>query len=86
MTKLGKTLTAALIGAGALAITATSASAYVVCNDDGVCWHAHERYTYPAGFGVVVHGDNWHWGNRHHHRWHEHDGRGYWHNGLWVTF
>lgn len=86
MTKFGKTLTAALIGAGALALTATSASAYVVCNNAGECWHAHDRYSYPAGFGVTVHDDNWHWRHHDRYRWHEHDGRGYWRNGLWVTF
>jgi hypothetical protein len=86
MTRLGKTLTAALIGAGALAISASAASAYVVCNNAGECWHAHNRYTYPTGFGVVVHDDNWRWRHRDHYRWHEHDGRGYWRNGIWVTF
>ncbi|HSM94657.1 MAG TPA: hypothetical protein VLT91_01345 [Rhizomicrobium sp.] len=87
MTKFGRTLTAALVGAGALAISATTASAYVVCNDRGDCWHTHERYSYPTGFGIVIHDDNWRWRHHHHHyRWREHDGRGYWRNGIWVTF
>ena len=30
---------AILVGASALALTATGASADVVCNDDGDCWH-----------------------------------------------
>ncbi|HEX3754994.1 MAG TPA: hypothetical protein VHV26_07955 [Rhizomicrobium sp.] len=78
---------AALIGAGGLAATTTSASAYIACNRGGDCWHTHDRYHYPTGFGVVVHRDNWRWRDRgHHYRWHEHDGRGYWRNGLWVTF
>ena len=76
---------AALIGAGALAATATSASAYIACNRAGDCWHTHDRYRYPSGFGIVVHRDNWHW-RGHHYRWHEHEGRGYWRNGLWITF
>jgi len=86
MTKLGKALTAALIGAGTLAISAGSASAAVVCNGYGECWHTHRHYNYPARFGIVVHDDNWRWGHRRHYRWHEHDGRGYWRNGIWVTF
>lgn len=86
MTKLGSTLTAALIGAGALALTATSASAYVVCNDRGTCWHTHDRYAYPTGFGIVVHDDNWRWERHHHYHWREHTGRGYWRNGVWITF
>jgi len=86
MTRLGKTLTAALLGAAGLAVTATSASAYIVCNNRGDCWHVRDRYTYPAGFGIVVHDDNWRWHHRHHYRWREHEGRGYWRNGIWVTF
>jgi len=86
MTKLGKTLIAGLIGAGALAITATSASAYVVCNDRGTCWHTHDRYAYPTGFGITVHEDNWRWHRHNYYHWREHNGRGYWRNGVWVTF
>jgi hypothetical protein len=83
---LKKTALAALVAAGALAATVGSASAYIVCNDEGDCWHVHDQYTYPTG--MVVHDDAWKWDNAAtvHYRWHEHDGRGYWHNGLWVTF
>jgi hypothetical protein len=77
---------AALIGAGALAAATTGASAYVVCNAEGDCWHTHDRYAYPAGFSVVVHPDRWRWHHHDHYRWHEHDGRGYWHNGVWISF
>ncbi len=77
---------AALIGVGALAAASSSVSAAVVCNREGECWHTHDRYAYPAGFGVVVHDDNWRWRHHDHFRWHEHEGRGYWRNGLWVTF
>ncbi|HEY2034476.1 MAG TPA: hypothetical protein VGH02_12395 [Rhizomicrobium sp.] len=81
---------AGLLGLGGLALAATSASAYIVCNDDGECWHVHDQYTYPTGFGIVVHDDSWKWDADHdarvHWRWHEHEGRGYWRNGVWVTF
>jgi hypothetical protein len=83
---------AALLGIGGLAVTAASASAAVVCNAEGDCWHTHDTYSYPTGLGVVVHEDNWRWDADHdrdahvHYRWHEHDGRGYWRNGVWVTF
>jgi hypothetical protein len=77
---------AALIGAGVLAATATNASAYVVCNRAGDCWHTHDRYAYPAGFGINIHDDKWRWRHHDRYRWHEHDGRGYWRNGVWVTF
>jgi hypothetical protein len=77
---------AALAGAAALALTATSASAYIACNGDGDCWHVQDHYNYDPGFGVTVHDDNWKWRDTDHFRWHEHEGRGYWRNGLWVTF
>jgi hypothetical protein len=76
---------AAVIGIGGMAMTSAPASASVVCNGN-VCWHTHHGYHYPASVGVVVHGDNWHWGAHDHYAWHEHTGRGYWRDGLWVTF
>ena len=38
--------TAALLGFSSL-----SASARIVCNADGDCWHIHEDYTYPPAAG-----------------------------------
>lgn len=78
--------TAAIIAAAALAVTATTASAYVVCNGEGECWHAQEQYKYDPAFGVTIHPDTWKWGDGDHYRWHEHEGRGYWKGGVWVTF
>jgi hypothetical protein len=79
---------AVLLGAGGVATTATPASAYIACNRHGDCWHTSRRYRYRPSFGIVIHGDNLRWDrrHRHHYRWREHSGRGYWHNGLWVTF
>jgi hypothetical protein len=81
-----KLAAAAAMGAGLLAASTSAASANVVCNRDGDCWHVHERYDYRPEFGLVVHNDDWRW--RHHGRyhWREHDGRGYWRSGVWVTF
>ncbi|MDB5734416.1 MAG: putative transrane protein [Alphaproteobacteria bacterium] len=76
----------ALVGAGALAATAGTASAYVACNRAGDCWHTTDRYDYRPAFGVRVHDDNWRWGHRDRYRWREHQGRGYWRSGVWVTF
>jgi len=88
--KIGKLMTqaaiAALIGAGAMVAATSSADARVVCNRWGDCWHVRDNYAYPGGFGIVVHPDNWRWGHRDHYRWREHEGRGYWRNGVWVTF
>jgi hypothetical protein len=97
MTRIRKLMTsgavAALVGVGALAATSTGASAYTVCNRFGDCWHASDRFNYPPRIGVRFYGDGWrerhHW---HHDRWHnyhwrgDHDGRGYWRNGVWITF
>ena len=86
MKMIAKLAVAAALAGSALAMTATSASAYIVCNARGVCWHAHNRYAYRPEFGIVVHPDNWRWRGRGHYVFKEHTGRGYWRNGVWVTF
>ena len=82
---LKTTAIASLLGVGAILLSASSASAAIVCNDDGDCWHVRDQYTYPAGV-VVVHPDDWVFDSEHHYRWREHDGRGYWRGGVWITF
>jgi len=74
---------------GIAATTAGAASADVVCNRWGDCWRVHERYdTYPPAVGITFHDDAWwaahpsgHW------RWHDRDDdRGYYRDGIWVSF
>ena len=79
---------AALLGAGAIVATAAPASAYVACNRRGDCWHVRERHHYRPAWGITIHPDNWRWqhARRHHYRWREHAGRGYWRSGVWITF
>lgn len=80
---------ASMLGMGAILVSASSASASIVCNDDGDCWHVRDQYSYPTGVHLVVHEDSWRWDDNdrdHHYRWHEHDGRGYWNGGVWVAF
>lgn len=73
-----------IAGAGALAALAAPASAYVACNRSGDCWHTNDR-GFHRGWGITVHDDSWKWrGDRYH--WREHEGRGYWRNGVWITF
>jgi len=75
----------ALIGAGALVAFTAPASAAIACNRAGDCWHTTENYKYRPSFGVTVHPDNWKFrGTRYH--WNEHEGRGYWRNGIWIKF
>ena len=84
-----KRFIAAVAGAAcALALTATAASAAIVCNREGDCWHAKEQHNYRQEFGVTVYPDNWKWADheRDKYRWREHEGRGYWHEGRWIEF
>ena len=41
--------TAAALTIGGLAAMTSAASAYVVCNRDGDCWHTENRVVYPGG-------------------------------------
>jgi hypothetical protein len=83
---LGKFTFAALMGASALALTSAGASARVVCNDEGDCWHVATEYQYAPDFGVVIHPDDWKWKEGEKHQWREHEGRGYWRKGTWMPF
>ena len=85
MSKLGKILIGAALGAGALALSGMSASAEVVCNGD-VCWHVQSTYEYPSDARVVVHPDTWRWGPSEHYTWREHEGRGYWRADKWIAW
>lgn len=89
MSMLRTVAAAAVLGAGALIATAQTASAYEVCNRWGECWHTDYRYHYSPGLHIRFYSDGWynrrHWGNRY--RWREnHEGRGYWRNGVWIQF
>ena len=79
---------AAVVGLGALGV-ASAASARVVCNASGDCWHTDSRAVYPH---VVLqsHPDDWYfhqkWDNDPKRHWREmHEGRGYYENGVWVS-
>jgi len=86
--KIAKSVIAAAVVAAGVALSATSASAYIACNAEGQCWHVHRHanYNYSPTFGVVVHPDNWQWGSTERYQWREHRGRGYWRNGAWTRF
>jgi hypothetical protein len=87
MKSYAKLAAAAVFGLGAVALTATSASAAIACNGEGECWHVRgHNYMYHPEWGVVIHPDGWAWGTNEHYVWREHRGRGYWHNGAWIVF
>ena len=86
--QLAYALLAATLATGTLAATTGAASAYVACNATE-CWHTDARVARP-GVHLVYHPDDWYF-----HRswtgaatrWHDyHQGRGYWRNGVWITF
>lgn len=81
-----KLAAAAALSAGILGATTVGASAAIVCNRDGDCWHVRDHYDYRPEFGVVVHPDDWRWRAHDRYHWREHEGRGYWHSGVWVSF
>lgn len=76
----------ALAASAFVAMPVTSASAAIACNREGECWHVKGRFAYRPEFGVVVHPNRWKWGANEHFVWREHEGRGYWRNGVWITF
>ena len=68
-----KTIVTAVVGAGiVLAFSMVSASADIVCNDMGVCWHTHNPYDYPPEAHVTVHENEWRWGPNEHYVFREH--------------
>ena len=69
-----------------LGFSGLSASARIVCNTDGDCWHVHEDYTYAPAFGLTIHPDDWRWKEGERYSWREHPGRGYWKGGQWEQF
>jgi len=76
---------AAAIAGGTL--IATTASADVACNRWHECWRVHDRLTYPGQVGVIWHDDTW--AAAHQRDWHwraDRNDRGYYRNGLWITF
>ena len=86
MKRASKIAAATLMAVGFLTAGATTAAAAIACNAEGECWHVRHHYAYRPEFGVVIHSDDWRWGPSERYTWREHEGRGYWRNGVWITF
>ena len=72
--------------AALLAMTAGTASAAVVCNDEGDCWRVKGRPTYGPGIQLKIYGDDWKGEPGGKHRFREPgQGHGYYRNGAWVV-
>ena len=86
-TLLGVSASLAISGLALIAAVAP-ASARMVCNGTGDCWHTEGDYTYP-GTGYTKHPDDWYfhqtWNDQRHYR-DSHEGRGYYRGGLWIGF
>jgi hypothetical protein len=80
-------VTGALAAVMASTAVVSTASADVACNRAGECWHVRDHLNYPGGVGITFHADNW--ANAHHRYYHwrqDRFDRGYYRNGVWVTF
>jgi len=86
MNRVTKLTLAALVSAGTLTLTAVGASAAIVCNNDGACWHTDKDYTFRPEFGLTIHPNDWKWKEGEKHMWREHKGRGYWQGDMWKEF
>lgn len=85
---LAKGALIAAVASGTLA-AASTASADVVCNRFGECWHTYGYdHDYPTGVGIVIHSNDWGWRHRHDHDWRrDHYARGYYdRDGFWISF
>ncbi|HWF01768.1 MAG TPA: hypothetical protein VG248_18360 [Caulobacteraceae bacterium] len=77
----------AAVAGGTLALSASAADAYVACNRSGDCWHVHDRLTYPADAGVIVHEDGWVFDRPNYYHWrHDRADHGYYYHNHWRKF
>ena len=76
-------LTAGVVTLGLFAFGATTASAAIVCNEEGDCWKTKQSYSYPPKAGVRIYADDWQWGPKDKYRWRDaRPGPGYWSKGV----
>jgi hypothetical protein len=73
------------ICAAALILGVTTASAAVVCNDEGDCWRVKGRAEFKPELKLRVYDDDWKWKEGERYRWREAGrGHGYWRGGVWI--
>ena len=77
--------TAALTLLGIIALS-LSASAAIVCNDEGECWRVKEIHTYPPEMKLHVYKDDYVIDTKKY-KWREPGPkRGYYRGGIWIEF
>jgi hypothetical protein len=79
-------VTASVIAVGALAFGAASASAAIICNDEGDRWKTHKKQTYPPAARVHVYEDNYVVDTKKYKMREAQREPGYWRGGVWVGF
>jgi len=78
-------LFATLACTAVLALSATAASAAVICNDEGDCWRVKERRDYAPELKLRVYDDDWKWKEGEKYRWRDPGaGHGYYRGGVWI--
>jgi hypothetical protein len=79
---------AILVGAGALVLSVTVASAAVVCNGEGDCWRVRGTPSYyRPELRLNIHPDSWRWSRAENdrYRWRAYPGgRRHYRQGAWV--
>lgn len=81
--KIGRILVGTL---GAMTLGISSASAAVVCNEEGDCWRVKKRVEYKPELRLGVYGDDWKWKEGEKYRWRDAKGdHGYWKGGVWIN-
>ena len=75
-----------VLSAAAVMLTATTASAAVVCNEEGDCWRVEgEPRYYEPSLKLRIMPDDWRWKEGERYRWREPGrGRGYWRGEKWI--
>jgi hypothetical protein len=76
-----------ILGTAAMMLAATTASAAVVCNEDGDCWRVEgEPRYYEPSLKLRIMPDDWRWSEgEKSYRWREPGkGRGYWRGEKWM--
>jgi hypothetical protein len=75
-----------LLSAAAVMLAATTASAAIVCNEDGDCWRVQGEPRYEPSLRLRIMPDDWRWEESdRRYRWREPGkGRGYWRGEKWI--
>ena len=76
---------AILVAGAALSLTAATASAAIVCNDEGDCWRVSGEPRYEPTLKLRIQKDDWKWKEGEKYRMRDSGkGHGHYRNGVWV--